>query len=467
MDHLVKCIPEEAGIPSSALLKLMQRLSKVEYINSIMILRHGKLCCEAFAAPYERNVPHQLFSLSKSFTSCAIGIAQSEKLLNINDKLLDFFPEYQSVVTDERMFKVTLRDLLTMRSGHLTCPSRFFWESKDWRQTYLASSLDCEPGTTFTYNSGASFMLAAVIKKVTGCNLREYLMPRLFEPLNIAPGIWEKSPEGIDCGGWGLYLKTADIAKFAQMLLQNGVWQGKVIVPQEYLAEATRKQSDNSMNIPPDWKVGYGYQFWLSRHGYRGDGASGQYALMLPEEDMAIAVTSCIGNMQDILTAIWEELLPELSDKALPGNQAVYEELQKFNAALALPTTPGDTSRRGKNHRFEFADNAANIKSCEVAFGSDDCTLTFEGPHGIEQLRAGFGYFAKSNLQLTDLMAHPVAASAAWIDENTLEIRTFITDGIYRDIWTIDFSDTVQPLKNKGLCGCFRPLKPALILQSK
>ena len=171
--------------------------------------------------------------------------------------------------------------------------------------------------------------------------------------------------------------------------------------------------------------------------------------------------------MQDILTAIWEELLPELADKSLPENPAGYEELQKFNAVLALPATPGDTSRRGKNHRFEFADNAANIKSCEVAFGSDDCTLTFDGPHGIEQLRAGFGYFAKSNFQLTDIMAHPVAASAAWTGEHTLEIRSFITDGIYRDIWTVDFSDADQPLKNKGLCGCFRPLKPELILRNK
>lgn len=467
MDILKLRSPESVGISSSVLLKLMQRLSKLEYLNSIMIMRHGKLCCEAFAEPYERHVPHQLFSLSKSFTSCAIGLAQKEGLLSIHDRLMDHFPEYKSVVTDERMFKVTLQDLLTMRSGHLKCPSSLFWTSSDWRKSYLSSQLDCEPGSTFTYNSGASYMLSCVIHKVANCNLREYLMPRLFEKLNIAPGIWECCPHGINCGGWGLYLKTADIAKFAQMLLQKGVWQGEEVVPGDYLAEAVSKQSDNSMNIPPDWRVGYGYHFWLSQHGFRGDGAAGQYAVMLPDEDMAIAVTSCVGNMQDILTAFWEDLLPALSDQPLAENKFGQAELQEFIDRWSLPTVAGNITCRGRNQKFEFAENPAKIKSCEVAFGSDDCTLTFDGPCGVEQLRAGFGFFARSNFQLTDHMLHPVAASAAWKDDHTLEIRTFITDGIYRDIWTVDFNDPLIPVKNQGLCGCFRPLKPELRLRDK
>ena len=308
-------------------------------------------------------------------------------------------------------------------------------------------------------------MLAAVIKKITGLNVREYLMPRLFEPMSINPGIWECCPEGINCGGWGLYMTTGDLAKFAQLLLQKGFWNGKQLVPADYLAEATRKHADNSKNIPPDWKLGYGYQFWMSQHGYRGDGAAGQYVIILPEHDIAIAMTSCIGYMQDILTAIWEELIPAVSDKALPEDAESCRKLNDFCSNMFLPCTPGDITLRGKNTSWVFAENPQQIKSCQITFGDDSCSLTFDGPHGIEQLRAGFGFFIKNTIRLTDLAAHPTIASAAWKDDHTLEIRSFITDGIYRDIWVIDFNDTAEPLKNTVLCSCFRPERPKFVLK--
>ena len=466
MKSFVKAAPESVGIPSQALYKLMQRLSKLEYINSIMLLRHGKLCLEAWMKPYERNMPHQLFSLSKSFTSCAIGIAQGEGLLSIHDKLVKFFPEYLDCITDERMKEVTLQDLLSMQSGHLSCPTGMpgFWESSDWKKFYLSTKLDCQPGTAFTYNSVASYMLSAVISKVAKCNVREYLLPRLFEPLNIAPGIWECCPQGINCGGWGLYLKTEDIAKFAQMLLQKGVWENKQIVPADYLADAVSFHADNSKNAAPDWKCGYGYQFWISQHGYRGDGAAGQYAIMLPQEDIAIAVTSCVGSMQDILTAFWEELIPAVKSEALPENSAAAGELAAFLETLAIPVAAGDTEKRGKNTSWIFKDNPEGVKGCQANFGTNDVSLIFDGPCGVEELRAGFGYHAKSYFQLTDREKHPVFASAAWKSENILEIRTLIADGIYKDIWTINFAEPEKPLKNQVLCSCFRPLKPELTI---
>ena len=457
--------PESLGISSGVLLKLMQRLNSLEYINSIKLLRHGKACLEAYVKPYSPDEPHQLFSLSKSFVSCAIGIAQSEKLLSIHDKLISFFPEYREFVTDSRMPDVTLQDLLTMRSGHLACTTQYFRNNNDWCQSFLASPLDCTPGTLFTYNSGATYMLAAVIRKVATCNVREYLMPRLFEPLSINPGIWECCPRGINYGGWGLYMTTGDLAKFAQLLLQKGCWEGKQLVPADYLAEATVKHADNSKNIPPDWKLGYGYQFWLSQHGYRGDGAAGQYVIILPEHDIAIAVTSCIGYMQDILTAIWDELIPAVSDKVLPEDAENCRKLHDFCNNMALPCTPGDITLRGKNTSWAFAENPQQIKSCQITFGDTSCSLTFDGPHGIEQLRAGFGFFIKNTFRLTDMAAHPTVASAAWKDDHTLEIRSFITDGIYRDIWTIDFNDTKTPLKNTMLCSCFRPARPEFELK--
>ena len=456
--------PEAEGVSSKVLLNMMKKLAQMKYLNSIIILRHGHAILESWLAPYERENPHQLFSLSKSFTSLAIGLAQSEGRLKISDKLVDFFPEYADCITDKRMFDITLEDLLTMRSGHLVCSTTYMFGQQDHVKAFLSSPLDTEPGTRFTYNTGATYMLAAVIRKVSGENVREYLIPRLFEPLQISPGIWECCPMGINLGGWGLYLTTDDLAKVSQLLLQDGKWNGRQILPADYLAKATEKHADNSMNIPPDWKLGYGYQFWISQHGYRGDGASGQFIIVIKEFDLCIAVTSCLGNMQGVLDIFWSELIPHLKESALAEDPESYRELQEFISTLKIPPKENDITGTSVNTCFHFQDNSAGIRSCGISFGEKCCSLTFETADGVEQLRAGFGYFEYSTLQLTDTRPHPIAASARWLSSTVLEIESFICDGIYRDIWTIDFSDKEEPLKNQGLCGCFRPLKPQFLL---
>ena len=466
MNRFPQASPESAGVSSRKLLTMSKRLAQLEYLNSIIILRHGKSILECWLDPYERETPHQLFSLSKSFTSCAVGLAQAEGRLKITDKLVSFFPEYAVDITDPRMKSVTLEDLLTMRSGHLCCATKYMLGKRDYVREFLASPLDTEPGTRFTYNSGATYMLAAVVRKVTGENVREYLMPRLFEPLEISPGIWECCPKGTNLGGWGLHLTTDDIAKFAQLLLQHGRWNGKQLLPADYLAEASRKHADNSMNEAPDWKTGYGYQFWIARHGWRGDGASGQFAIVLEEQDISIAVTACMNNLQALLDILWEELLPGLSDQPLPEAPAAFQELRAFTADMKIRPQTGLDIQGHPSACFRFQENSAGIRQCEVSFSQNCCSLTFLTDKGIEQLRAGFGHYEYSIFQLTDSRPHPAAAYALWKNEHTLEIRTLIRDGIFRDIWTVDFNDPEEPLKNQVVCSCFHPPKPRLILAS-
>lgn len=464
MNNLPHAAPESVGISSLTLLNMMQKLSKLEYLNSIIILRHGCSVMECWMEPYKRETPHQLFSLSKSFTSCAIGLAQSEGRLKITDKLISFFPEYDSCITDCRMRNVTLKDLLTMRSGHLSCATKYMSGQQDFIKAYLSSPLDTEPGTCFAYNSGATYMLSAVIKKVTGENTREYLMPRLFEPLQIVPGIWECCPQGINYGGWGLYLKTEDLAKFSQLLLQHGKWQGKQILPADYLSEAISKQSDTSMNETSDWQQGYGYQFWQSLHGYRGDGASGQFAIILEKEDLCIVTTACLIDMQNVLNIFWETLIPHLQSSPLPESPENYNELQKYISNLKIQPPESVITGKSQNKCFYFQENTAGILKCEVAFEEKSCALTFFTKCKTEQLRAGFGHFEYSTFQLTDRQVHQVAAYAVWKNQNELEIHSFICDGIYRDIWTVNFSDNIEPIKNQAICNCFRPEKPHLLL---
>ena len=468
MDTFLKVTPESVGISSRSLLGMMEDLGKLEYLNSIVLLRHGKVCLECYLAPYRREVPHQLFSLSKSFTSCAIGLAQAEGRLRITDKLISFFPEYEEKITDPGMKKVTLQDLLTMRSGHKACATKYMFGREDYVEAFLASPLDMEPGTTFVYNSAASYMLSAVIRKVTGENVREYLMERLFTPLRITPGIWECCPRGINLGGWGLSLTTGDLAKFAQLLLQHGVWEGKQILPAEYLAEATRIHSDNSMNEKPDWRCGYGYQFWVSQHGYRGDGAAGQLAVVLEEQDLCIAVTSCLTNMQDLLDIFWKDLLPCLNETPLPEDPESYQALQNFLKEMKIPVPVSEPIPELPSAiQFSFQENTAGITQCTLSFQKDHCSMTFLTSRGPEELRAGFGHFEYSTLQLTDSRPHPTGAYAVWGRDQILEIRSFICDGIYRDIWRVDLSDSgnAEPLTNQMLCSCFRAAKPRFLLK--
>jgi len=458
MKIFTKSSPESVGIPSGALVALMEKLNSLDSLNGIMVMRHGKLCHEAYWEPYSADVPHVLFSLSKSFTSAAIGIAQAEKRLDINVPLISFFPEYVDDITDPKMRIVTLRHLLTMASGHSSCarPQMLADPDGNWARGFLSSELPWNPGERFAYNSAATYMLSAVIYKVTGMNVREYLLPRLFEPLGIVPGIWESCPQGINVGGWGLYLRLPDIAKFAQLLLDHGIHCGKQLIPADYLTDATSRQIDNSMNEAPDWKCGYGYQFWRSQHGFRADGASGQYAIVLPEYDLAIAINACLADMQQILSAIWDILLPALHCGMMSDDPAATRRLTEVSHGIKVKHITGNTTRRHPNVVYLFDANKAGIISCSVEFGEQECALTFTTARGVEQLRAGFGHFAYGTLQLTDEMVHVTAATAAWTEKEILEIDCICYDSTFRDIYRIDFKNQRNPITRTSRFITFR-----------
>lgn len=471
MMKLPRATPESVGISSGALTSMLRKLNELDSLNGIMLLRHGKVCMEGWWSPYRPDVPHGLFSLSKSFVSIALGIALGENRLSLEDRMLSFFPEYEGDVTDPKMKDVTLRHLLAMTSGHESCAKDCMVGNPkgDWAQGFLASRLPRKPGEFFAYNSGATYMLSSVLFRITGLNVREYLLPRLFEPLGILPGIWESCPKGINCGGHGLFLKTEDLAKVAQLLLNRGKLDEKALIPEDYLAEATRKQSDNSMNPLPDWKCGYGYQFWISRHGYRGDGASGQYLIVLPHEDVAMAVNSCLPDMNRILDILWDALLPALQEGALPEDAGKHRELEHLLGALSVPTARGNLAKRRSSVRFEFESNAAGITACSVEFGEKECALTFfnTDPRKTEQLRAGFGFHCMSVFRLSDIFPHPVAASAAWTLDEVLEIHSFCSDTTFRDVYRIDFNDPLTPVIRKSSCSTFRPLLCPLFRKQK
>ena len=294
-------------------------------IHSVMVLQHGKVLYEKWLNGTEAEKPHILNSVSKTFTSAAVGLAIGEGLLSLDDKLISFFPDDLPALPSENLKKVTIRNLLTMNCGHDSEPRRK--DDNTWVKAFLSWPVEHEPGTYFCYNSMGTYMLSAIVQKVTGQKVVDYLQSRLFDPLGIEKPRWEESPQGINCGGWGLYLKTEDLAKMGQLLLQKGKWKGKQVLPKDYAIEMTRKQvpcqpswvradkvNESGLTLEnSDWVQGYGYQMWRCRYNaFRADGAGGQYIIIIPEKDAVVVNTAQLNDMQAEQNLIWDYILPAL-----------------------------------------------------------------------------------------------------------------------------------------------------------
>lgn len=331
---LPRSSPEAQGISSSGLLEYIETADRnIKSMHSFMLVRHGKVVAEAWWAPETASKPHVLWSLSKSFTSTAVGLAVADGKLSIDDPVLKFFPDLAPEEQSANLKSMRVRDLLTMSTGHQDEVN--LKDEKEWTKAFLAHPVPHKPGTHFKYNTPATYMQSAIVQKVTGQTVLDYLTPRLFEPLGISKPKWDSSPEGISLGGYGLYLCTEDIAKFGQLYLQQGNWDGKQLVPSQWIALATAKQVSNGSDPSRDWDQGYGFQFWRCRHdAYRGDGKDGQFCVVIPHLDAVIAITANTGDMQAELNVVWNKLLPAFSDKPLPENSAENEKLKEAISKL-------------------------------------------------------------------------------------------------------------------------------------
>jgi CubicO group peptidase (beta-lactamase class C family) len=330
---LPRSTPEEQGISSSAILDFVKAADKnINTFHSFMIVRHGHVISEGWWKPESADKQHILNSVSKSFNSTAVGLAVQDGKLKLDDPVLKFFPEDAPENPSENLKAMTVRDLLTMTCGHETEAKRD--NGGPSVKQFLAHPVPFKPGTHFQYNTMGSYTLSAIVTKVTGQTSLEYLKPRLFEPLGIENPKWDSSPEGNSLGGYGLFLRTEDVAKLGQLYLQKGKWEGKQLISQEWVKQATSKQVPNEREshagIGADWKQGYGFQFWQCRHNaYRGDGAGGQFCVVMPDQDMVIAITAATGNMQGELDAVWDNLLPAARDAALPADADGQEKLRQ------------------------------------------------------------------------------------------------------------------------------------------
>jgi len=334
---LPRSTPEAQGVSSKAILEFVQVADQINTLHSFMILRHGRVIAEGWWKPEAADKPHVLASLSKSFNATAIGLAIDDGKLSLDDPVLKFFPTDAPAEPSENLRAMKVRDLLTMSCGHETEP-KIVGGAPTVKQ-FLAHPVPHKPGTHFQYNTLGSYTLSAIITKVTGQTTLEYLKPRLFEPLGIENPQWDTSPEGNSLGGYGLNLCTEDIARFGQLYLQKGKWHGQQLIPRTWVEQATAKQVPNEQEshakIGIDWQQGYGFQFWCCTHNaFRGDGAGGQLCVVIPDQDMVVAITAQTGDFQREMNAIWDNLLPACGAEAIPKDAAGQERLKTAIANL-------------------------------------------------------------------------------------------------------------------------------------
>lgn len=365
--------PSREGIDPRGIASFVDALESMPGVetHSLMILRHGALVATGWWWPYTKDQLQLLYSVSKSFTSTALGIAVDEGLVRLDDSVITYFPELNSVIPDKRSRSIRVRDVAAMASGHLedTWPDVESSFPENPVHGFLSLPPERDPGSIFTYNQSASYALAAIVQRVSGQTVTQFLRTRVLDPIGAGPVVWWEYPMGQDLGFSGLHATTDTIARLGQLYLENGSWRGRHILSTEWVHEASAfqiatKTNDPAPDVGIDAQRGYGFQFWQSRHGYRADGAYGQFCLVLPEYDAVIAMTGQSTQTQDILDAVWQILLPAFTDESGDVDDDADRALEERLTNLRLPVFPGQCEPSTQAARWDNATFYPTGDSC-------------------------------------------------------------------------------------------------------
>ncbi len=444
--ELPRSSPEAQGVQSShvaAFIDSVMAIHEAE-IHHIVLLRHGSVIADFHPSPFLPADGHTLFSCSKTFAAAAVGIAEGEGLLSVSDPVISFFPNELPDSVSPWLASLTVRDLLTMQSGIVPTDS-VRQNSTRWVRDLLALPVTAKPGERFAYDSMCTYLLSAIVGRVSGASLLEYLRPRLFEPLGISELNWETSPEGESCGGWGLYLQAESMAKFGQCLLQKGRYAGRQLIPAQWVGD---------MMTVHVQECGYGYQMWACAQpgSMRADGAYGQFIIVMPQEDMVCVITQCItaaapGNREQAF--LFNLVCHSLSSTPLPESHD-SKALQRKLAKYSHPTPQGEsTSRRlkkGQALTVTLAPNRMGWKSLSISQSAKKLTMTVTDSLDRQvPIPCAHSSWAMSQVPTT-FPPHPrgstlnsfsgfdkpfkVAASYGWLSYDELDVRLLFTNWI-------------------------------------
>ena len=460
-DTLPRSTPEKEGVSSMNILSFLEAVEQSgQEWHSFMFLRHGRVIAEGWWHPYQSDLKHTMYSTSKTFTSTAVGFAVSEGRLSVNDKVISFFPDLLPEIVSDYLDALSVKDLLCMAAGQNPEPFGLLG-GQNWVKSFLSVPIVDEPGTKFLYNSVATYMLSAILQSVTGEKLMDYLTPRFFEPLYIKDADWEIDSEGINTGGWGLRVKTEDMAKLGQLYLQNGKWNHLQILLETWIKEATTAQimqkpdATEEEKATSDWLQGYGYQIWRCRHNaFRADGAFGQFIIVMPEQDAVVAITANVNNMQNEIDLVWDHLLPAIHSEPLPADNEAASALRYKLASLVLPPQKGVDSKIEKQFQSKTSfvmDDGKTFLSlhfqndiCYLAITTDTYEYQFE--FGRETWKTGettkpHAYIVPSVSNFVGLPPFKVCGSYCWNVEKTLALTLRYIESPHFDMFVLHFDE--------------------------
>ncbi len=475
VQKLPRSSPEAEGVSSAGILDFLNAVDtgRVE-LHSYMFIRHGKVIAEGWWKPYNPAYKHLLFSASKTFTATAVGLAVSENRLKVTDKVISFFPYSLPDSVCDYIKDLTVQNLLTMSVGQDPEP-RSMGNNGDWITSFLATEPIQMPGTVFKYNNMATFMLSAIVQQVTGETVFDFLMTRIFKPLEIRGIDWDLNPQGINLGMIGLRLHTEDLAKFGQLLLQEGMWNKKQLIPGTWVKEATsfKIESYEPSNKSPkelnDWAQGYAYQMWRGRNNtVRVDGMGGQFVVLIPEKDAIVVFTANARNTQNELNLMHDYLIPAIkSDKALPPAPDLQSKLLKKNSELRIapgfkPSSAPEFESIISGKEFVLGNNDYNLQSVYFLFKGKECTLALKRDNNISSIKSGSDEWKITNTSSSSLLAPPrnnfsksvdanytvlqpvykLGAMYSWSDDKTLKITgRFVEESLGSETIVCKFSE--------------------------
>ena len=463
-----KATPESQGVPSAAIVRWIdaceREIGPDHSLHGFVIVRHGRVIAEGTWAPYDTlNKPHMLYSHSKSFTSTAIGFLVDEGKLDLDARVLSFFPDKAPQNPSANLQALRVRDLLTMNVGASFTDAERKDINGDWVKAFLANDIEKEPGTVFKYDSCATHMLAAIAERVSGMKLMDFLKARLFDPLGMKSPWSTVSPTGIACGGWGMNMTTRDLARFGQLYLDHGMWNGQRLLSREWVVAATSRQTwSGAIAVTgedgSDWHQGYGFQFWRCRHNaFRADGAAGQYTIVMPEQDAVVSIHAGLRDMQQEINLVWDHLLPAFGPKPLPEDAAAQQALAARCASLKLPVQTGSAAAPALPcANSAVSKNPLNITSGTLEKAPQGWTLvSADGKRlliGDGQWAVTEHAFTKSNVEpLFALVGtRDVAASGAWTAPGVLTVRWHLLGAPQHGTFTVAVPVGVKMVAHAG-----------------
>lgn len=442
---LVRSTPEAEGLSSQHVSQFFDRLMNDgrSEVHSCIVMRHGRVIAEMYPKPWRQDYRHTMYSVSKSFTSVAVGMCIADSILSLQDSIGKFFPLLLPEDASDTLRAITVRDLLTMQSG-LPVDTKMRTRETEWIRMYLRKKPTSVPGTLWAYDSIVTYLLSAIVQEAADTTLMSLLQARLFQPMGIRDAAWEESPEGVTCGGWGLYIRPEDMAKFGQLLLDGGVWNGVQLVPHDWVDEMMKPQSVTGK---------YSYQIWQSAYpGWvEANGSYGQMIIIIPEADMVVTLTQCNSSRTQVKQWIKELLVNNCHRYPLPSPRFRPD----FNI-YELPTARGSRTSKRLMSPITMRLESNGLGWDRIGLRTEKNLLlldvTDEDGHDYT-IRLGYGEWLES-----EITGHPycnptfvnnfsnlpstwhVAGSYAWKEDGSLGMRLHWTDWLTTAYIRIEFS---------------------------